>query len=817
MILLNIAITKDPLTNTEFLSEDSKRYPFGKIFAKFNIIYKQTMKNYFEILSLNQNKLKNEISNYIGIEKHEENHHFSDSELENLASRASHLILNKMFSYYVIQAQVNKQYGIKLGNLYDKSKKMGFQEQIREKFKEIVHTFEIAPIFQTDIFDEIIKFSDKLSNILQEANYFFTNLHFKNLNEDIISNLYQMFIPLEEKKKLGQIYTPQDIANMMVKLTVKNPNDVVLDPACGCGTLLHKVYYQLKNLKSESQNPFNHKDLLSQIWGIEINPFPAQIAMMSLAFMDISKVTQVSGILLEDFLNIGPLKNYFVKSMNFKTGKVITRRMPKKFDVIIANPPYIKQELIPNKKLMMKNLPIFATYREKNSISKNLKKKSQDIKLELTGKTDYYGFFLWYSYYFLKDQGKICFLIPNKWMDVEYGKKLKKFIIENFRIVAVIGFNRNVFENAQVSTIILILQKERDDFKRKHHYVKFINILDIEGRKKIERLVNSSLKPILKAEINSQGYIFKNEDKSLQCTYIRQDNLNFSEKWSLKYLFQLQFARILAKKALISMDNFELTSVVGGIKTGANDFYFPSKDDQEKFSIESQFLIPGIKTGRSIPSEMIVNKAKHMFLSIAPEIDISKYSGLQSYIAYGANSKKYHERRSVHWKPWFSIPEIKQDTPDIIFLRHINKKFKARWNKIKCVVADGVRGIRVNNPDHILFYLGICNSTFFYWQAHICGRWEGQGDLQLLVYELRQFLIPDIRTIPKEKVNNVENCMNKIIYKTQNLKSNDYNTESILQKNLDIAVLDCFDLKNYYELLQNETKSLEQSRLTKKY
>jgi len=256
---------------------------------------------------------------------------------------------------------------------------------------------------------------------------------------------------------------------------------------------------------------------------------------------------------------------------------------------------------------------------------------------------------------------------------------------------------------------------------------------------------------------------------------------------------------------------------MSGIKTGANDFYFPSEDDQIKFSIESQFLIPGIKTGRNIPSELIVNKSKNKFLSIPSEINISKYPGLQSYISYGANSKKYHERRSVHWKPWYSIPPNKQDSPDIIFLRHINKDFKARWNKLKCVVADGVRGIRVNNPEHILFYLGICNSTFFYWQAHICGRWEGQGDLQLLVYELRQFIIPDIRKIPEEKVYNVENCMNELINRSQNSNSNDFNSDSILQKNLDMAVLDCFDLKNYNDLLQKETKSLEQSRLSKKY
>nr|QEE14392.1 N-6 DNA Methylase [Candidatus Prometheoarchaeum syntrophicum] len=813
---LNSAIIKDLITKIGFPSEESKEYPYTKNLAKFKLIFTKTKNRYFEILCLNQNKLKTEILDYLGYQNQEEKHKFSDHELQNLASQASHLILNKMFSYYVIQAQVHKHYGIKLENLYVPSSEQTFQDQIKEKFKDIVNTFEIAPIFQTDSFDEIIQFSDNLSIILQEANKFFVNLHIEELNEDIISNLYQMFIPLEEKKKLGQIYTPQDIAQLMVKLTVQNPNELVLDPACGCGTLLHKVYYRLKNLKIEAKIPLNHKDLLSQIWGIEINPFPAQIAMMSLAFMDISKITQVSGILLEDFLNIGPLKNYFVKSMNFKTGKIITRELPKKFDVIIANPPYIKQELIPNKKLMMKNLPIFASYREKNILPSNVLKKTQKIKLELTGKTDYYGFFLWYSNYFLRDQGKLCFIVPNKWMDVEYGKKLKKFIKENFKIIAVIGFNQNVFENAQVSTLIIILKKEKDNFKRKHHYVKFINILEKEGRQKLEYLVNSSLRPIFKAEIDWNGYLFKNESNSLQCTYIRQDHLNYLEKWSIKYLYQSHFARILKKKSLIAMDNLEITSVIGGIKTGANDFYFPSENDQKKYSIEPQFLIPGIKTGRKIPSKIIIDQAKNQFLSIPSETNISKYPGLHSYISHGENSKKYHERRSVHWKPWYSIPKNKQDTPDILFLRHINKNFKARWNKVKCVVADGVRGIRVNNPDHLLFYLGICNSTYFYWQAHICGRWEGQGDLQLLVYELRQFLIPDIRKIPQEKIVNVEKCMNKIIFETQNSKSKEYDTMSILHKNLDIAVLDCLDLKNNYELLQKETNYLEQSRLTKK-
>ncbi|MHA1560871.1 MAG: hypothetical protein ACTSPA_01980, partial [Promethearchaeota archaeon] len=156
---MNSAITNDSLTKTGLLLENSKKYPYNKNLAKFNIIFTRTMKEY----------------------------QFSDSEFQNLASQSSHLILNKMFSYYVIQAQVHKQYGIKLENLFDISSKKTFQDQIKERFEDIINTFEIAPIFQTDIFDEIIQFSENLSKILQDANKFFINLHIENLNEDIIS------------------------------------------------------------------------------------------------------------------------------------------------------------------------------------------------------------------------------------------------------------------------------------------------------------------------------------------------------------------------------------------------------------------------------------------------------------------------------------------------------------------------------------------------------------------------------------------------------------------------------------------------------
>ena len=190
---------------------------------------------------------------------------------------------------------------------------------------------------------------------------------------------------------------------------------------------------------------------------------------------------------------------------------------------------------------------------------------------------------------------------------------------------------------------------------------------------------------------------------------------------------------------------------------------------------------------------------------------------LANYILDGQKTHRYPQRPSLHWKPWYSIPQEKQDSPDILFLRHIDRNFRARWNQRKCIVADGVRGITVHNPDHLLFYLGVCNSLYFYWQAHIYGRWEGQGDRQLLVYELRQFRIPDIRVISKPKITKVEQAMQALLDIDTIGDPENNDSKHLLQQALDLAILDVLNLAAFYDVLKKETHNLESRRLSKKF
>ena len=739
-----------------------------------------------------------------------------------LGYEAAYLLLNRIVTYTLVQQYGHRAYGIKIGTLYDPESHVRLEDQLRHKFREITHLFELGPIFNQTPFLTCIQFSELLQSVLKEFISSLGQFMYDSSAFSSLGNIFQEIIPVAEQKRLGQIYTPPEMASFMAELSIRSPSDIILDPACGCGSLLLKSYSILQNLilpsSISSSNSFSeklHKSLIEQLWGVEIGLFPAHIAMLSLAFLDLSSVTTTVGIIMEDFLEIGPLKKYFVKSKNLQTGEPIVREMPSHFDVILANPPYIKQEKIPNKPAMIKNLPIYAAYRSHPTLptlGQKSSNKTPPVKLGLTGKTDYYGYFLWYGAFFLKEQGRLCFIIPNKWLDVKYGEKIKEFLLHTFQVRAIIGFEKNVFPNAQVSTVILIADKCRIPEIRANTETQFMLLQQSPNISQIQAWINApSFNSEQKTTQGDPFYKFLNEIPGIKRTQISQRFLNPQEKWSIKYIYQSHFSQLVDSCQLISLDNGIISRVVGGIKTGANEFYFPSSKNVAQFEISTTYFKPGIRSGRNIPTSFIIDRNINPFLSIPTDYNRGTDTGLDEYIKHGEEVEGYPNRPSVIWKPWYHIPEVNQDSPDILFLRHIDRSFRAHWNQIHAIVADGVRGITILDENWRLFLLGVCNSTFFYWQAHLRGRWEGQGDLQLLVYEIRQFKIPDPRSLSSQVINRVETAMNTILTASASI----HDVDKKDQETLDRAVLAAMNLELAYETLISETSSLERRRLQK--
>jgi Type II restriction enzyme, methylase subunits len=126
------------------------------------------------------------------------------------------------------------------------------------------------------------------------------------------------------------------------------------------------------------------------------------------------------------------------------------------FDIVIGNPPYVRQEKIkPIKPILQK----------------------QDYEV-FTSTADLYVYFYEKGYHLLKEHGILAYITSNKWMRAKYGEKLRKFLKEKTAILEIIDFSGyKVFEQT-VDTNILIFRKEKPS---KEHVFRFLEVKgDIE-------------------------------------------------------------------------------------------------------------------------------------------------------------------------------------------------------------------------------------------------------------------------------------------------------------------------------------------------
>jgi len=110
------------------------------------------------------------------------------------------------------------------------------------------------------------------------------------------------------------------------------------------------------------------------------------------------------------------------------------------FDVVVANPPYVRQELIKHLKPTLKKV-YPAVY---------------------TGTADLYCYFYARALELLRPNGMLTFISSNKWFRANYGSKLRQYIAENFQINSITDFGElPVFKTAAVLVMIFIAQNKK--------------------------------------------------------------------------------------------------------------------------------------------------------------------------------------------------------------------------------------------------------------------------------------------------------------------------------------------------------------------
>ena len=318
-----------------------------------------------------------------------------------------------------------------------------------------------------------------------------------------------------QKKKDGVFYTPDYITTYICKNTIipylskknstepeqlvseyvddiaqleKNLEQIkILDPACGSGAFLVKAVDTLISIYNEIQEVKETKGVYhvtkkgqksgitknetfdkkiemermrgiiqNNIYGVDVNSESIEITKLSLFLKIASKNKQLIG-LSQRIMNGNSLiddKTIDEKSFNWKSNfaEILDDNISDNgFDIIIGNPPYVRQEKFKELKNNLKeNYEIFVST------------------------ADLYTYFYECGINKLRKNGILGFISSNKFMRAKYGFQLRNFLKYNTTLKKIIDFGDAHLFDAVTNTAIIITKKEIQN-NNKFSFLKDIN------------------------------------------------------------------------------------------------------------------------------------------------------------------------------------------------------------------------------------------------------------------------------------------------------------------------------------------------------
>ena len=678
----------------------------------------------------------------------------SDEDFEKVARQYILLLIDKIMFYNVLSIKrklpkieiPDRVSGRELRNILQSC----FKECLKENYETV---------FATDFIDSIEP-PDEAADQLKVFISKISEHDFARIGYEILGRIFERLIPDKERHKLGQYFTRPDIVDLIVGFCVKHSDDKVLDGGCGAGTFLVRSYMRKKKIEPSKV----HKELLEELYGIDIAKFPAHLATINLAIRGLSERENYPKILCEDFFDVKPGKESIIIPLEYATEGLSVEKVKVKvpyFQAVVMNPPYTRQEemedIIAQEKAKVRRICI------KDWIEISKGKYNSKKKPTLSKRSSIYVYFFIHASSFLKKGGRLGLITSNSWLDVDYGVGLQRFFLENFKIKAIIESKiERWFEDADINTALTILERCQDQKARDENVVKFVQLKkalkefipptenEYERWNHVERFI-SLIEEKQEHYDDENLRIFPKKQKQLwEEGYDIELKEYFGSKWGKYIRAPGIFFKILEKGNNRIVPLKKVASVVGGIITGSNDFFYLTGEKAKKLGIEDEFLVPTVKTPRELNTILFTKyDLKYKIFYVTKDKSDLRGTNTLRYIEAA-------EKRGVNDAPmfkgrkyWYQIPELKVADllwPDLRYLRHV-----CHINQDNTPFEHNYYGIIPKNPEHTIPLCAYLNSTIAWLFMEILGRTGlGQGAIRLVGKDLRTF--PVVQNIDPERL-----------------------------------------------------------------
>ena len=468
-----------------------------------------------------------------------------------------------------------------------------------------------------------------------------------------------------KNKSNGVVYTPTEMADylsrQMLKYSQEQHKDTVyiLDPAAGEGDLLISMIRT-------------------------IMPFAKQLYVVGYETdEEVGKNTQFR--LKEMF----PSVSIEIRIRDFLTA--VEDGSVEKFDYLIANPPYIRTQILGAE-------------------------RAQQIaeKLSLAGRIDIYYAFLVYTSYVLKENGIAGYITSNKFMTIKAGNSVRNYMFEHYEMHHITDLGDTKLFDASVLPCIMVFSLGKTKDKMNVHFTSVYQSQDASKAQNVTRITG-----IFDA-IEKQGFYSIPDGRIYQ---FLQGTIQSIEKNSLWTIASDTNTEWLTKvKSNTWMTFSQIGKIRVGIKTTADNVFIGEDWTGEKADLE---LLKPLITHRNA-GQIIANNTSHWQV-LYPHTtrngrkiacDLNEYPKSKAYLMKHypqLSGRQYVINANRNWyEIWVPQNPESWEHRKIVF-RDISEKPEFWFDETGAVVNGDCYWIDINPEileDLIYLALAIANSSF---------------------------------------------------------------------------------------------------------
>lgn len=364
--------------------------------------------------------------------------------------------------------------------------KTDLEQGLKELFRNYDEWYD-SKLFEKQVCDELEYEDGFLKTVLGELykNQKGIRYNFAEINADVLGSIYEQYLGQiqqgdsknSKRKQQGIYYTPRYIVDYIVRNTVnelvrdKLANDIakvrILDPACGSGSFLTRAFAALdQTLHKKGWDVAGTRLTIIPkcIYAVDLDEEAVEIAQLNLLLRVVYQRERLPN--LTHNIECG---NSLIAGtdaeMKKKFGDEWKAKRPFNwqekfsdvfkdggFDVIIGNPPYIKEYVDKSAFDGLHDSPYYQ------------------------GKMDIWTLFACQAIDHLKDGGYFSFIAPNNWLTNAGAGIFRDKLLKEGELVSFVDFGDfKVFRDAGIQTMIFIFRKGKPRVSYPVRYAKVVD------------------------------------------------------------------------------------------------------------------------------------------------------------------------------------------------------------------------------------------------------------------------------------------------------------------------------------------------------